>query len=84
MSGERIYDVSSEFPDNHVTITPSNTVNLSQPMVIVAGTTGTISIVDKYDRAVTYTVGTALTVLPVLAKRVNATGTTVTQVIGLY
>jgi hypothetical protein len=82
MSNE--YNRYTQFPDNHVTVTPSDAVDLFDPMVICAGTTGNIAIVDKNDTVIVYTIATAPAILPVVAKRVNATGTTVTQVIGLY
>lgn len=52
-------------------------------MIVMAGTDGTIAIQDSASTAITYTV-TAGSILPVLAKRVLVTGTTVTQIIGLY
>lgn len=78
-----MYNRFQQFPHNHYVITPDDTNTLSREMLIYAGTDGDIAAVDKFDRVVVYTV-TAGSVLPILAKRVNATGTTVTQVIGLY
>lgn len=73
----------AEFPRNHETITKSDTVNLSRPMLVMAGSDGTVSLVDHKDTVIVYTV-TAGTILPILAKRVNSTNTTVTSLIGLY
>lgn len=84
MSGERDFDPTAEFPRTHFTITPSDTVDLPQPMAVMAGTTGTIAVVDKNDTVVVYTISTAPMMLPVIAKRINATSTTVTQAIGLF
>lgn len=78
------YERYENFPETHVTITPSDSVNLPDPMVIVAGTTGTIAVVDRNNTVITYTISSAPFVLPVIAKRINSTGTTVTQVIGVY
>ena len=78
-----LYNRFEEFPRHHVTITPSNTVDLSHEMLVMAGSDGTMAVVDAWDTVITYTV-TSGTIIPILAKRVNATGTTVSPVIGLY
>lgn len=78
-----MYNRYNQFPGNHYEITPSDTDTLSREMLIYAGSDGDISISDTHMRVVVYTV-TAGTILPVLCRRVNETGTTVTQVIGLY
>lgn len=74
---------SSQFPQNHETITPSNTVDLARPMLVMAGSDGTMKIEDRKGTQITYTV-TAGTVMPILVKRVHATGTTVSPIIGIY
>lgn len=71
-----------EFPQQHRTITPSDAANLARPMVIYCGSDGAISITDAAGVTVVYTL-TAGQIAPVLAVKVNATGTTSTQVIGL-
>lgn len=71
------------FCRGHETLTPHNSNNFQREFIIFCGGAGTISAVDTYDNAITYTVA-AGDILPVLCKRVNATGTTVTPVIGLY
>lgn len=73
----------SEFPQNHETLTPSNSVNFTRPYLVMAGSDGTIAVVDRKDTVIVYTV-TAGTILPIVAKRVNVTSTTVTPIIGLY
>ena len=70
-------------------ITPSDTVNIPRnaagefPAAIFVGVAGNISIVGADGEAAVFQnvpVGT----LPVRARRVNATGTTATGLIGLY
>lgn len=82
MSGT-YFSLDSEFPSNHYAITTSDTVNLPTEMLVRAGTAGTVTLVDRNGVAIQYT-ATAGEVLPVLAKRVNATGTASTGLIGLY
>lgn len=73
----------AEFPAHQVTLTPADGSDLTREMIIYCGTAGTIKVEDKFGVAVTYTV-TAGEILPLLVQRVWSTGTTVTQVIGLY
>lgn len=73
----------NHFARGHQTLTPHNSTNFQREFIIFCGSAGTISAVDTYGTAITYTV-LAGDILPVLCKRVNATGTTVTPVIGLY
>lgn len=83
MADTNLYNRFEQFPRNHQIITPSDSVNLSREMLILAGSAGNIAVVDHYDVVVTYTV-TAGTVIPIVAKRINATNTTVSPVIGLF
>lgn len=78
-----LYNRFEQFPRNHSTITPHNSTNLGREMLVMAGSDGTMAIVDHADVVITYTV-TAGTIIPIVVKRVNATGTTVSPVIGLY
>lgn len=71
------------FPKNHSAITTSDSVNLSREMLIYAGSAGVLAIVDWKDTVINYTVE-AGAIIPILAKRVNATNTTVSPVVGLY
>ena len=66
-------------------ITPSDTVDL--PRVtggILVGSTGNVAAVMQNNVAVTFTALTAGTMLPIAAKRINATGTTATGLVALY
>lgn len=82
MSGGQLFNRYSEFPKHHKALTASNSVNFSTPMVIYALTAGTMAVVDDSNAVITYTVA-AGDLLPILAKRINVTGTTATF-IGLY
>lgn len=71
-----------QFARSHETLTPHNSNNFQKEFIIYCGSAGTISAVDTYGTAVSYTVA-AGAILPVLCIRVNSTGTTVSPVIGL-
>lgn len=73
----------AEFPRNHVTITKDDSADLSREMLIYCGSDGDIAVQDSNGVAITYTV-TAGSILPIIVKRVLATETDVTQIIGLY
>lgn len=80
---EQNFNAYKEFPRNHFLITPSDATPIpSGECTIYCGTAGDIRVADDNGVAITYTV-TAGTVLPVIVSQVLATGTTVTQVIGL-
>lgn len=78
-----LYNRFEEFPRNHMTITPSDANDLVREMLIYAGGPGTLAAHDQNGTAITYTL-VAGDILPIVAKRVLATGTTVATVIGLY
>lgn len=78
-----IWNRNEKWPDRHETLTPSNTVNFANPVVVISNGTGTVVVVDRDDVAISYNV-TPGQIIPVLAKRVNATGTTATPLIGVY
>jgi hypothetical protein len=85
--------------DRHFAITPSNTVNFTDPdpannaggqatpidacVVVLDTTSVTVSLVDTHYTAVTWTV-TGPFAIPVRARRVNATGTTATNLVGVW
>lgn len=74
----------TSFPHNQMVITPSDTVRVPrEDMLIEAGSDGTIRTEDRHGRIVDRTV-TRGQVIPVLVRKVHATGTTVNPVIGLY
>lgn len=78
-----MFNRDEEYASGHKIITPSDTAVLDREYIIYAGTGGNLVIEDEHGVSITYAV-TAGQILPVLARRVKATGTTVTQVIGLY
>lgn len=71
------------FPSSHVAITPSDANELGQEMMIYVNVTGDVRITDDHDTTLTYTAVPAGTILPVVASKVWATGTTAT-VFGVY
>ena len=75
--------IISDYFQEHEAITPSDTVNLKVPMAIRCGSAGNVALVNSFDVVLVYTVVAGET-LKVLAKRINATGTTATGLIGMY
>lgn len=78
-----VWNRVEKWPDRQEVITPSDSVNLAEPMVVYCGGSGNVVLVDKANTAVTYAVIAGQT-LPVLAKRINATNTTATPLIGIF
>lgn len=65
-------------------IPPSDTVNLTKRCrAVYVGGAGNIVAVDDAGTAVTFSAVPAGTVLPIEAKRINATGTTATLLVAL-
>lgn len=75
----------SDPADNQFAITPSDTVDMAfVARGIYVGVTGDIAIVTKDDSVVTYKNCVQGSILPVRAKRINATNTTATDLVGLH
>lgn len=74
MAGSRKQQYQTGF-SRHRAITPSDSVNLPEPVYIYCLTAGTCQVVDDDGVVVGYPM-TAGQLLPILAKRVNATSTT--------
>ncbi len=75
----------TSFPTQHKAVTPSDTVEFQYPTAIlctVAG--GNVVISDKYLNDVTYTSVPAYFVIPVMARKVKATGTTATGLVAIF
>lgn len=70
-----VWSKDKVLPRNQEEIVASDTVNLPDHSVVVALTPGTVAAVDKNDTVVTYDLLGGMMV-PVICKRVNATGTT--------
>lgn len=67
-------------------VTASDTVDFSQGLsrALYVGTGGDVAVVMVSGNAVVFRNVQAGSVLPVQAKRVNATGTTASNILGLY
>lgn len=76
------YDRYDAFPSRQFAITPSDATDLPEPMLIYVGVAGNVALVDKDDNVIVYA-ASAGAILPCLAKRVNATSTTATGLVGL-
>lgn len=69
----------------HFAITPSDSVDTAVNFrMIYVGGAGALVIVSENGTAVTYSGATAGSVIPMRGRRVNATGTTATGLVGLY
>lgn len=67
-----------------VAVTPSDTVNISAvPRALYVGVTGDVAAVGLDDQVATFKAVPAGTILPITAKRVNATSTTATNILAL-
>lgn len=76
------WNVEGAFPEEHYEITPSDTVDLPRPMIVVALTDGDVALVDKAGTVIVYTV-VAGWISPLMARRVNDTGTDA-DVVGVF
>lgn len=66
-------------------ITPSNTVDFPKTVRgIYVGANGNITAVNEAEVAVTFSNCVAGSIIPIRAIRVNSTGTTATNLVGLY
>lgn len=67
-------------------VTPSDTVNFAQGICrgIYVGVSGDVVVVHGDDTTVTYKAMAAGVVHPIMAKRINNTNTTATNVVAVY
>lgn len=70
--------------DHAFSVTPSNTVDLAQISVVYVGTKGNLKVLPAMGSAVTFTAVNSGTLLPFKIKRVFASGTTCTNIVGGY
>jgi hypothetical protein len=69
----------------HFAITPSNSDNFRVvTRGIYVGVAGDVAVVSQSDNVVIYKNAVAGSIIPVMAKRVNSTNTTATDLVGLY
>jgi len=85
MSANKFFNRFSEFPRNHrdITALASDTDPLPTPMLVYCGSAGDIAVVDQSGEELIYTVE-AGAIIPIVVSQIKATGTDVTQIIGLY
>lgn len=72
------------YPGSAAAITPSNTVNLTNPSVVYVGGTGNVRVLTAQGDDVTFVNVPAGAVLPVQVLRVYSTNTTATNMLGIY
>ena len=70
------WDGERNFAEHHQLITPSDSADLPQDMIVYCNAAGNVSVRDQHGVTLTYTVN-AGQVIPVIAKRILATNTTV-------
>jgi hypothetical protein len=73
-----------QYPAGALTITPSDTVDLTYNSIIYVGVAGAVKVTTANGDVVTFTGVAAGTIIPVQVHRVWATGTTATTMIGIY
>lgn len=71
------------YPGGAFAITPSDTVNLSDPAVIYVGGTGNVRVMTAQGDTVTFVGLPVGSIVPVQVIRVYATSTTATNLIGI-
>lgn len=72
------------FPGDAAVVTPSNTVNLTNPSIIWVGGGGNVRVLTAQGTDVTFTGVLGGSVLPVQVIRVFATNTTATNLIQVF
>lgn len=71
--------------DSYVAVTPSDSTNLTQvTRAIYVGTGGNLVAVTEGGQAITFANVAAGSILPIRAKRINATNTTASNIVALY
>jgi hypothetical protein len=72
------------FPGDAVVIVPSDSVNLTTAAVIYVGVGGNVKVTTAQGTAITFTGVLAGSVIPVQVMRVWSTGTTATNMVGIF
>ncbi len=72
------------YPGDAAAVTPSDSVNLTQPSIIYVGNGGNVKVTTAQGTAVTFTAVNGGTVLPVQVLRVWSTGTTATSMTAIF
>lgn len=83
MSNLDVYSTSSA--DRYEAVTPSDSVDFGKvTRGIYVGGAGDLVVVTTRDEAITFAGVLAGTLLPIVAKRVNSTSTTATNIVALF
>jgi len=72
------------FPGDAVVIVPSDSVNLATAAVIYVGVGGNVKVTTAQGTAITFTGVVAGSVIPIQVIRVWSTGTTATNMVGIF
>lgn len=72
------------YPGGATAITPSNTVNLTDPSIVYVGVGGNVRVLTAQGDDVTFVGIPAGAVVPVQVIRVYSTSTTATNLVGIY
>lgn len=72
------------FPGDAAAVTPSDTVNFTEPSIIFSGAGGTIRVLTAQGSTVTFTNVQAGAILPVQVLRVFASTTTATNMVRIF
>ncbi len=71
-------------PDNADAVTPNNSTDLTNKGILYVGTGGNISVITAGEQTVTFSNVPDGAFIPVSIARVNATGTTASNILVLY
>ena len=70
---------------NHFAVTPANTGEFTDvARALYVGVGGDVSVVSLNDQTVVYKNAPSGTIIPIRCKRVNSTGTTATDIVGMF
>lgn len=79
---DSLWNRYNKYAKNHKLIEPDDDVDMSTPCIVVAQTDGVVSLVDYNGNELEWNVIAGQTI-PVVARRINATGTTA-DLIGIF
>lgn len=80
----RIGRGSGQICENAFAITPNDSADLAQPAVLWIGGVGDVTVDTLFEDSVLISAIPAGTLLPLVVKKVHATGTDATLIVGFY